>query len=80
MTQIAISQFKARCLSAIEQVRRTGKPLTVTRFGRVVAHVVPPSARPVKDWVGGMQGTAEIVGDLVAPLKLEEQEWEVLKR
>lgn len=80
MAQIAISQFKARCLSAIEQVRRTGKPLTVTRFGKVVAHVVPPNAQPAKEWIGGMQGSAQIVGDLVAPLKLEAQEWEALKR
>lgn len=80
MTQISISKFKARCLAAIEQVRRTGRPLTVTRFGKVVAHVVPPRAQPAKDWIGGMQGTAQILGDLVAPLKDDQQGWEALKR
>ena len=42
MEEIAISKFKATCLAVLERVRKTGKPIRVTRFGQVVAEVVPP--------------------------------------
>ena len=41
MQEIAISKFKATCLAVLEDVRRTGAPVRVTRFGRPVAEVVP---------------------------------------
>jgi hypothetical protein len=31
---MAISKFKATCLATLERVRRTGRPLRVTRFGK----------------------------------------------
>src|SRR5277367_925963 len=43
--EIAISKFKATCLAVLEKVRKTGKPILVTRFGQPLAEVVPP---PVK--------------------------------
>src|SRR6476620_6200719 len=45
MRDIAISKFKATCLAVLEDVRRTGAPVTVTRFGRPVAEIVPPRVR-----------------------------------
>jgi hypothetical protein len=33
MEEIAISKFKATCLAVLEKVRKTGKPVLVTRFG-----------------------------------------------
>ena len=42
MEEIAISKFKATCLAVLERVRKTGEPVRVTRFGQVVAEVVPP--------------------------------------
>lgn len=63
-----ISKFKATCLATLERVRRTGRPLRVTRFGRPVADVVPPAvAAPAPGWLGGMRGTATIVGDIQEP-------------
>ena len=44
MQQIAISKFKATCLAVLEQVRRTGKPVSITRRGQVVAEINPPAA------------------------------------
>jgi prevent-host-death family protein len=77
--QIAISKFKAECLAILEQVRKTRKPILVTRFGKPVAEVVPPSApdRP-KSWLGVMAGTGRIVGDIVSPA-VDEQDWEALR-
>lgn len=41
MDEIVVSQFKATCIAALDRVRRTGRPLRVTRFGRPLAEVVP---------------------------------------
>ncbi len=78
MEEIAVSKFKATCLGVLERVRKTGKPVLVTRFGKPVAQIVPPPRpkRP-KRWVGSMAGTARIVGDIVAPA-IDESDWEVL--
>ena len=48
MKEMAISQFKARCLAVLEQVRKTKRPIRVTRFGKPSAEIVPasPEARP----------------------------------
>ena len=69
MEQMAISKFKATCLAVMEQVRKTGMPVRVTRRGVPVADVVPPGppANTARDWLGAMAGTAEIAGDLTAP-------------
>lgn len=68
MESMPISKFKATCLAALERVRRTGRPLRVTRFGKPVADVVPPAPeKPQADWLGSLRGTLEIRGDIVAP-------------
>lgn len=36
METIAISAFKATCLAVLERVRKTRKPILVTRFGEPV--------------------------------------------
>jgi len=43
MQEVAISEFKAKCLALLEQVRKTKKPIRITRRGKPVAEVVPPS-------------------------------------
>ena len=78
MEEIAISKFKATCLGVLQRVRQTGKPIRVTRFGEPVAEVVPPSAPPKpKDWLGCMESTGRIQGDIVSPAA-DEGDWEVL--
>ncbi len=41
---ISVSDFKQRCLDIIRRVERTGRPVTITRRGRVVARLHPPPA------------------------------------
>jgi prevent-host-death family protein len=79
VAEVAISEFKAKCLALLEQVRKTKRPIRVTRFGKPVAEVVPPapSAQPA-DWLGSMAGTIEIVGDIISPVA-EETDWEALR-
>jgi prevent-host-death family protein len=68
MKEVAISEFKAKCLGMLEQVRKTRKPIRITRFGQPVAEIVPPTKQPrPKSWLGCMAGTIEIVGDIVGP-------------
>ena len=79
METIAISKFKATCLAVLERVRKTRKPILVTRFGQPVAEVVPPSQpNKNKSWLGCMAGTAKIVGDIISPA-FDEDDWECLK-
>jgi prevent-host-death family protein len=68
MKDIAISEFKAKCLGILEEVRKTRKPIRVTRFGQPVAEVVPPSPdKPSGRRLGSMAGTGKILGDIVGP-------------
>jgi prevent-host-death family protein len=66
--QIAISKFKVKCLAIIEDVRRTGKPVRITRFGKPVAEVVPIRAAKPSSWLGCMRDSVEIDGDIVGPI------------
>ena len=78
MEEIAISRFKATCLAVMERVRKTRQPVRVTRFGEPVAEIVPPSPPPRPEgWIGCMEGTAEIAGDIVSPIS-DADDWEVL--
>jgi prevent-host-death family protein len=78
MEEIAISKFKATCLAVLERVRRTRKPVLVTRFGVPIAEVVPPpTPGRSKGWLGALADTGRITGDLVAPAA-DEDDWEVL--
>ena len=80
MQEIAISKFKATCLEVLERVRKTRTPILVTRFGKPIAEVKPPSMlKPNGDWLGSLAGTAQIRGDIIAPAS-EPEDWEVLKK
>ena len=79
MKEIAISEFKAKCLALMEQVQKTKKPIRVTRFGKPVAEVVPPSPEaPGGDWSGFMKDSINILGDVISPAN-EESDWEALR-
>jgi antitoxin (DNA-binding transcriptional repressor) of toxin-antitoxin stability system len=76
METIAISKFKATCLAALERVNKTGQPLRVTRFGKPIVDIVPPTPEPpTEDWLGALAGTLEIRGDIVVPTS-ELVDWE----
>lgn len=78
MDEIAVSKFKATCLSVLDRVRRTGRPLRVTRFGKPLADVVPPRPDHAKQaWLGSMRGRATLADDLVAPAE-DAASWDAL--
>ena len=74
MEEIAISKFKATCLAVLERVRKTGKPIRVTRFGQVVAEVVPPGGARLAPRLGTGVGTGVILGDIVGPTG-DQSDW-----
>jgi prevent-host-death family protein len=79
MEEVSISEFKAKCLAILEQVRKTRKPVRITRFGKPVAEVIPPSPQKARgSWLGSMKGRMEILGDITAPAT-DPEEWEVLR-
>jgi prevent-host-death family protein len=68
MTDVPISEFKAKCLGLIEQVHKTRQPLRITRHGRPLAEVIPAGPDRRRKFLGDMIGTAEIVGDIISPI------------
>lgn len=77
MDSLPVSQFKATCLAALERVRKTGRPLLVTRRGVPIAQIIPPSPPKSPDSAFGvMAGTAEELEDILVPLPHDA--WEVL--
>lgn len=77
MKEVAISEFKAKCLALLQQVRKTRKPIRVTRFGKPIADIVPSSTVIDRDaWIGSMKDSIEILGDIISPAN-DADEWEV---
>jgi prevent-host-death family protein len=77
--EVAISEFKAKCLALLEEVDKTKISLLVTRRGRPIAEVIPTSPNmEERDWLGSMSDSIEITGDVVSPV-IDIQEIEALK-
>jgi prevent-host-death family protein len=80
MEAVAISKFKATCLAVLERVRRTGRPVLVTRFGKPIAEIVPPSkGSGGKRKLGGMEPSVEFIGDVISPV-VPESDWDALRQ
>jgi prevent-host-death family protein len=79
MKEVAISEFKAKCLGLIEQVQQTKKPIRITKFGKPVAEVIPTSPEACSgSWIGSMKDQIKILGDIVSPAS-DADDWEVLR-
>jgi prevent-host-death family protein len=77
--EVAISEFKAKCLALLEEVDKTKVSLRVTKRGRPIADVIPASPNmEERNWLGSMADCMEITGDVVSPV-IEIQEIEALK-
>ncbi len=80
MESMPVSKFKATCLAVLQRVKRTRRPVLITRFGQPVAEVVPPQPRPSRsDWLGVMAGRVKVRGDVVAPAT-EARDWAATRR
>jgi prevent-host-death family protein len=79
MEAMPVSKFKATCLAVLQRVKRSGRPVLLTRFGKPLAEVVPvrPSTAP-QDWLGSMRGRGTTEGDLTKPATSPEA-WAALR-
>ncbi len=76
---ISVSKFKATCLAVLEEVRRTGQSIVITKRGVPIADVTPTSVGNASaSWMGSMAGTCEIVGDIVSPI-MDPDDWDALR-
>jgi prevent-host-death family protein len=72
---IKASEFRAKCLTLMDEVARTGDAVVITKNGKPVAELVPhrprkPSAR------GILKDVLFITGDIISPIDVE---WDALK-
>ena len=69
MEEIAISVFKAKCLSILDQVEKTKSPVRITRHGMPIADVVPTIPDVDRAALfGSMRDSIQILGDIVSPV------------
>ena len=67
MRKIAAAEFKARCLTLMEDVRSTRQPLIITKRGKPVAKLMPVEGDR-DDFIGRLKGVIKIVGDIESPV------------
>jgi prevent-host-death family protein len=81
MKEIPISRFKATCLAVLEEVRKSGVPVRVTRFGKPVADVTPPAAMQDRSsQIGSLRGTMTFPDELVEAPAVPDDAWEALRK
>lgn len=72
---VKASECKAKFLSVIEEVARTGQPVVITKRGKPLVDLVPHREKR-KDAFGVLKGKIKIKGDIISPIDVE---WEALK-
>ena len=77
MERIRASDFKARCLAILDQVRETGERIVILKRGQPVAELGPVTRDRAAYPQAELKGTVTVVGDIVAPA-VPEEHWEAL--
>jgi prevent-host-death family protein len=78
MKKMQAGEFKARCLSIMDDVNSTGEPVLITKRGAPVAKIVPVSSKK-RSLFGFMAGQFEIVGNIESPV-VPQEAWEVMRK
>lgn len=76
MKTIKASEFKAKCLSLMDDVAQFGEEIVVTKNGKPVSRLVPIKQRP-KQVFGLHRGMWQLRDDLVEPVN---EPWDVEQR
>ena len=77
MKKIAAGEFKARCLTLMDDVRNTREPLLITKRGKPVAKLVPMEDTD-REFIGRLEGVIRILGDIGSPIEPADA-WESSK-
>ncbi len=74
MESLSVSEFKSKCLSVFEDIKRQKKKILITKRGVPIAEIRPVENQK-KDIL--LKDTVLYMGDIVSPVA--EDDWEVLK-
>jgi prevent-host-death family protein len=77
MKTIGAGEFKAKCLTLMDDVQSTREPLVITKRGKPVAKLVPVESKK-DNWIGRLNGKMRIVGDIESPV-VPLEDWDVLR-
>ena len=61
------SEFKTRCLAVLDEIDRTGEPVTILKRGRPVAVVLPVQRGTERYPQDALRGSVEILADILEP-------------
>lgn len=72
---VGITEFKAKCIALLDEMERSGEPLTITRRGKpsLTLSAKAQGEAVTKPLFGAMKGTFTIHGDIVGPV---DPDWE----
>jgi prevent-host-death family protein len=74
METLSVSQFKATCLSVLDQVSRQKKKVLITKRGKPIAEIIPVAGPGEKI---SLKDTVTFMGDIISPVAVED--WEALQ-
>lgn len=74
MESLSVSEFKATCLSVLEDVKNQKKRIVITKRRKPIAEVIPYD--PIKKDIP-LKDTVKFMGDIISPVA--EEDWEALK-
>jgi prevent-host-death family protein len=74
MESLSVSEFKAKCLSVLQDINKQKKRVIITKRGKPIAEVIPhdPDNKEIP-----LEDTVVFMGDIISPVA--EEDWEVLK-
>ncbi|MFA5792338.1 MAG: type II toxin-antitoxin system Phd/YefM family antitoxin [Candidatus Gracilibacteria bacterium] len=76
MATISATEFKAKCLHMMDDVRFSKTEITITKRGKPIAKLVPIKHKQNFKGFGCMKGTFKITGDIISPIDVK---WDVEK-
>jgi prevent-host-death family protein len=68
MKTLPAGEFKARCLTVMEEVRKNREPVLITKRGKPVAKLVPAD-KTRQELIGRLEGIVSINGDIESPIE-----------
>lgn len=76
MKKVAVSQAKARLLSLVDEVAKTGESIIVTKRGMPLVKMVKFRPEKPKPFIGRLVGIVEVSGDLLEPA-VRPEDWDL---
>lgn len=68
MKTLPAAEFKARCLTLMDEVRKSREPILITKRGKPTAKLVPAD-KTSTDLIGRLEGVVRIIGDIESAIE-----------